>query len=272
MIILSFQKTQRLNICCSGPPKLLKPIQNVRNSKLRLIIPYELMIHLKISLTVINWWFNKQCFEHLFFQVSLPANSSKNISVETTGLAGHVIIVTNTTNNFTKWVLISFNLCFPFIQQKPAPIQACSNFRFQLSERFSWGNIARAENNFPKFIKCYNIHQIWQYSCCETFYLTSPEMKKNLIWQYSARLHWMRQYWSNMTIFCQLSADMSSYSGSREVSVSEISTLAIFYFSIVNKIEDLALPKISMKANCSKDPKGSKVKRYEGCIQSTISN
>jgi len=45
-----------------GPQKLLKPIQNV----------------------------------------SLPANSSKNISVETTGLAGHVIIVTNTTNNFTN--------------------------------------------------------------------------------------------------------------------------------------------------------------------------
>ena len=65
-----------------------------------------------------------------------------------------------------------------------------------------------------------------------------------------------------MIIFCQLSADMSSYSGSREVSVSEISTLAILYFSIVNKIEDIALPKISMTANCSKDPKGSKVKRY----------
>ena len=62
-----------------------------------------------------------------------------------------------------------------------------------------------------------------------------------------------------MTIFCQLSADMSSYSGSREVSVSEISTLAILYFSIVNKIEDLALPKISMKANCSKVPKSEKI-------------
>ena len=162
MIILSFQKTQRLNICCPGPQKLLKPIQNVRNSKLRLIIPYELMIHLKISLTVINWWFNKQCFEHLFFQVSLPANSSKNISVETTGLAGHVIIVTNTTNNFTKWVLISFILRFPFIH---------TNFCFQLSEHFSWGNIA------TQFIKCYNIHQIWQYSC-ETFYLALPDLKK----------------------------------------------------------------------------------------------
>ena len=160
------------------------------------------MIQLTISSTLIDWWFNKQCFKHLFFQVSLPANSSKNISVETTGLAGHVIIVTNTTNNFTKWVLISFYLRFPFIQQKPAPIQACSNFRFQLSEHFSWGNIARAENNFPQFIKCYNIHQMWQYSCCETFYLTSPEMKKiwydniqpdfiecgniDPIWQYSA--------------------------------------------------------------------------------------
>ena len=65
-----------------------------------------------------------------------------------------------------------------------------------------------------------------------------------------------------MTMFYQSSADMSSYSGSREVSVSEISTLAILYFSIVNKIEDLALPKISMKANCSKDPKGSKVQIY----------
>ena len=134
------------------------------------------MIQLTISSTLIDWWFNKQCFKHLFFQVSLPANSSKNISVETTGLAGHVIIVTNTTNNFTKWVLISFYLRFPFIQQKPAPIQVCSNFCFQLSEHFSWGNIARAENNFPRFIKCYNIHQIRQYSCD----------KIDPIWQYSA--------------------------------------------------------------------------------------
>ena len=184
MIILSFQKTQRLNICCSGPQKLLKPIQNVRNSKLRLIIPYELMIHLKISLTVINWWFNKQCFEHLFFQVSLPANSSKNISVETTGLAGHVIIVTNTTNNFTKWVLISFYLRFPFIQQKPAPIQACSNFRFQLSEHFSWGNIVTFHNslNVTIFIKCDNtlvvkhftlLHQKWKKSDMTIFSQTS---------------------------------------------------------------------------------------------------
>ena len=116
------------------------------------------MIQLTISSTVIDWWFNKQCFKHLFFQVSLPANSSKNISVETTGLAGHVIIVTNTTNNFTKWVLISFYLRFPFIQQKPAPIQVCSNFCFQLSEHFSWGNIVTFHNslNVTIFLKCDN--------------------------------------------------------------------------------------------------------------------
>ena len=45
-----------------------------------------------------------------FIKVSLGVNSSVEISVETTGLAGHVDVVANTTNNLTKWANLVFFL------------------------------------------------------------------------------------------------------------------------------------------------------------------